>query len=350
MISHYNNHENALNLIPISDHNIYKRNDGNEKKGNKRQNNNNNNNNNKTPTNYGSNHKMEEETERPEKVKFVMNPPAQVHVEKIKFPRNQERSDRVTEYIGEYPEWKNEEKARGKRQINMTDIVMDEQFMGSFITVDEGKTEPDAAEEGRNGRAMVIRKRPTRQNHQLSHIRRLPTSNRPKRISLPHEAPPAHRFRPHVRKEDKPQKLTRKESDSSEEDGEKEKETSKRQILLGDGSSIGFPSLSLIGGEYGPLYGPVPVLGIPLQVPQSPPDFPTQEQQDDNPLNEPEEENTGPAQPEPAEGEVRRIMGVCSGCELDPFRKVAVISWRSTPKKIYSGALFLKARPECRRF
>ncbi|XP_067005035.1 uncharacterized protein b6 [Anabrus simplex] len=53
---------------------------------------------------------------------------------------------------------------------------------------------------------------------------------------------------------------------------------------------------------------------------------------------------------EPAEGEVLQVMGVCSGCDREPFRKALVISWRSTPKKLYSGALYSPATPECRKF
>ena len=53
---------------------------------------------------------------------------------------------------------------------------------------------------------------------------------------------------------------------------------------------------------------------------------------------------------EPAEGEVMAIMAMCSGCAPDPFEKVNVISWQGTPKKLYSGVLYLPAKPECRKF
>lgn len=55
-------------------------------------------------------------------------------------------------------------------------------------------------------------------------------------------------------------------------------------------------------------------------------------------------------QMEPAEWEVRSIMAVCSGCSEDPFRKANIISWRETPKKLYSGALYVPAVAECHRF
>lgn len=51
-----------------------------------------------------------------------------------------------------------------------------------------------------------------------------------------------------------------------------------------------------------------------------------------------------------AENEVRRVMMMCSSCHPDPFRKVAVISWRSTPKKFFSGAILSKGNPECENF
>lgn len=53
---------------------------------------------------------------------------------------------------------------------------------------------------------------------------------------------------------------------------------------------------------------------------------------------------------EPAEGEVMAVMAMCSGCAPDPFAKVNVISWAGTPKKLYSGVLYLPAKPVCRKF
>lgn len=59
---------------------------------------------------------------------------------------------------------------------------------------------------------------------------------------------------------------------------------------------------------------------------------------------------TESVQMEPAEWEVRSIMEVCSGCSEDPFRKANIISWRETPKKLFAGALYVPAIPECQRF
>lgn len=118
------------------------------------------------------------------------------------------------------------------------------------------------------------------------------------------------------------------------ESQEEKRVIAKKQVILGDFGH----------GAYGFGYGTAPFY---------PGKYPAEQQEsepDDNPLNGSAEDEDSPPQPEPAEDEVRRIMSVCSGCDRDPYRKVAVISWRSTPKKLYSGALFLKARSECRHF
>jgi len=53
---------------------------------------------------------------------------------------------------------------------------------------------------------------------------------------------------------------------------------------------------------------------------------------------------------EPAEYEVRQVMDVCDGCAEEPFEKALIIGWRSVPKKLYSGALYLPAVPACKAF
>lgn len=324
-ISHFGLHGNALNLVPIPDHMLYKRNDGNEKQNRKR-------NGDSAQGNHGEN---KETGKSDEKVKFIDNPSAPVHVEKIKFHSKKVNNKKEEEGNDDDAEVDDDEDSeiknfdeniwekRPKRETNAT---------SDFVTVDEDRTEPDF--DTRDGRRLELRRRlPQRQKV------RLVSTNRPKRVSAIAKA-----------KKDEVRQIKRKESEDSNEDESYDKEQSKRQILLGD-PSVGY---SLLGGEFGPLYGAMPLLGIPLPaIPQLEHEVP---QHDENPLNAPEEEevrdeeNPGPSQPEPAEGEVRRIMGVCSGCDFDPFRKVAVISWRSTPKKIYSGALFIKAKSECRKF
>lgn len=53
---------------------------------------------------------------------------------------------------------------------------------------------------------------------------------------------------------------------------------------------------------------------------------------------------------EQARTEVKKILSMCSGCHSDPFAKVSVISWKSTPKKLFSGASLLKAQLPCENF
>ncbi|KAK2581376.1 hypothetical protein KPH14_005064 [Odynerus spinipes] len=53
---------------------------------------------------------------------------------------------------------------------------------------------------------------------------------------------------------------------------------------------------------------------------------------------------------EPAEGEVKRVMDICDGCAEEPFEKALIMGWRSVPKKIYSGALYLPASRICKAF
>ncbi|XP_018330766.1 uncharacterized protein LOC108740787 [Agrilus planipennis] len=53
---------------------------------------------------------------------------------------------------------------------------------------------------------------------------------------------------------------------------------------------------------------------------------------------------------EPAEAEVTAVMNVCSGCEEEPFERALILSWRSVPKKLYSGAYYLPAQTQCRLF
>lgn len=53
---------------------------------------------------------------------------------------------------------------------------------------------------------------------------------------------------------------------------------------------------------------------------------------------------------EPAEAEVRQVMNVCSGCAEEPFAKALIMDWRTVPKKLYSGALYLPATQACKAF
>lgn len=53
---------------------------------------------------------------------------------------------------------------------------------------------------------------------------------------------------------------------------------------------------------------------------------------------------------EPAEAEVKAVMNVCSGCDEEPFEKALVFGWRTVAKKLYSGAFYLPAVPQCKAF
>lgn len=99
--------------------------------------------------------------------------------------------------------------------------------------------------------------------------------------------------------------------------------------LASQGSSlIGGTAIGLLGGDFNPISGP--------------------QQQEDNPSGTSSTEDDYPR--EPAEGEVRQVMNICSGCDPEPFKKAEIISWRNTPKKLYAGALYSLANPECKRF
>lgn len=53
---------------------------------------------------------------------------------------------------------------------------------------------------------------------------------------------------------------------------------------------------------------------------------------------------------EPASAEVRSVMGLCSGCDEEPFEKALVFGWKSVHKKLYSGAFYIPAVPQCGAF
>lgn len=53
---------------------------------------------------------------------------------------------------------------------------------------------------------------------------------------------------------------------------------------------------------------------------------------------------------EPAEAEVMAVMKICGGCDEEPFAKALIFGWRSVPKKLYSGAIYAPAIPQCRVF
>jgi hypothetical protein len=97
-------------------------------------------------------------------------------------------------------------------------------------------------------------------------------------------------------------------------------------------SLVGSTALGLLGGDINPISGP-------------------QQQDDDFDHDGDDNSSTEDDYPrEPAEGEVRQVMNICSGCDPEPFKTAQIISWRNTPKKLYAGALYSLANAECQRF
>jgi hypothetical protein len=118
-------------------------------------------------------------------------------------------------------------------------------------------------------------------------------------------------------------KVIRRAIDFNDDDDGKE------HYFESQGSSlIGSSALALLGGDINPISAPQDQIHDLSSTSSTEDDYPR----------------------EPAEGEVMQVMNVCSGCAPEPFKKAELISWRSTPKKLYSGALYTLANPECRRF
>lgn len=104
------------------------------------------------------------------------------------------------------------------------------------------------------------------------------------------------------------------------------KQHKKRELYLGGGTIIedGFPSSidhSFLDGLAG--------------IGENDPILQEQKQNDDR---------------EPAEAEVKAVMNVCTGCDEEPFGKALVFGWRTVPKKLYSGAFYTPAVPQCKAF
>ncbi|ERL92785.1 hypothetical protein D910_10093 [Dendroctonus ponderosae] len=53
---------------------------------------------------------------------------------------------------------------------------------------------------------------------------------------------------------------------------------------------------------------------------------------------------------EPAEAEVKAVMNICTGCDPEPFDKALVFGWRTVAKKLFSGAFYTPAVPQCKVF
>ena len=116
--------------------------------------------------------------------------------------------------------------------------------------------------------------------------------------------------------------------------------------LLSQGLSGLLPQGEFLGGPSAMSPHPTPLTYVDFQqlVSLSPASSPGPSPLPPRPPPAPKKEN------EPAEGEVMAVMAMCSGCAPDPFAKVNVISWQGTAKKLYSGVLYLPAKPVCRKF
>nr|CAH7745907.1 unnamed protein product [Callosobruchus chinensis] len=53
---------------------------------------------------------------------------------------------------------------------------------------------------------------------------------------------------------------------------------------------------------------------------------------------------------EPAEAEVKAVLNICDGCDAEPFERALIFGWRTVPKKLYSGAFYKPAKPQCKVF
>lgn len=101
----------------------------------------------------------------------------------------------------------------------------------------------------------------------------------------------------------------------------------KRQVFIGDGSFINEP-IDSNPFQQSLLYG---LAGIGENVAISK----KQKESDER---------------EPAEAEVKAVLNICTGCDEEPFDKALIFGWRTVPKKLYSGAYYTPAIPECKVF
>lgn len=123
------------------------------------------------------------------------------------------------------------------------------------------------------------------------------------------------------------QKRHASEMIASSSDDMEEKKHSKRELYLKDGALID-DSLFKLSFDQSLLSG---LAGIGQNQP-------IQQQQKESDKRE------------PAEAEVKAILNLCSGCSEEPFAKALVFGWRTIPKKLYSGAFYTPANPQCKAF
>ncbi|KAK6621882.1 hypothetical protein RUM44_001689 [Polyplax serrata] len=299
-------HGNALHYAALPDHTIFKREDGNKSAAPKSKP--------SQDTSEEANSSSEEESQTAEqfgqrkKIK-VLNKVRQVRVEKVKHPLHEVHGGSV-------------------RFKNNTASVPSESFTDSVEESDELSDESEVSLKGSRA--------PRHRRYNAHSTLVLTGSPKSRSVSVHH---PVKLVRTTVKKRRGEPKTVVKKL-------EKKKEPAKRFLVLADHfSNAG--TYDLLGhSHFGSSLDSTGHHGLEYQLPQ----FEQEHEEVQNPLHEPNHEDHEPPQHELAENEVRRVMLMCSGCHVDPFRKVAVISWRSTPKKVYSGALLLKAKSECENF
>lgn len=117
------------------------------------------------------------------------------------------------------------------------------------------------------------------------------------------------------------------QADTEVEQEEDSSRVGKRQVFLGDGSFINEP-IDTNPFQQSLLFG---LAGIGENVAISK----KQKESDER---------------EPAEAEVKAVLNICTGCDEEPFDKALIFGWRTVPKKLYSGAYYTPAVPECKVF
>lgn len=123
-------------------------------------------------------------------------------------------------------------------------------------------------------------------------------------------------------------KATKSKSEQNKSKRIKRRTNTKRELYLTDGHLVGD---SLIGNTY-----EQSLLDGLAGIGESQPLVQLRQKEND--------------EREPAEAEVKAVMSICNGCDEEPFGKALVFDWRTVPKKLYSGAFYQPAIPECRVF
>lgn len=308
-------HENAVNYFGYPNHALFKRNGENSGKGKGTT----------VPGEKVEDQGVEEQKFIPKTITVLSKESRPVKVEKVKFPTSQiDRRDGLDSENVTVPILRKDQRAGKKIGSASTESFENfpESLEGDDWFSESSENEKETPETIRTGRA--------KRHNSRKNVLVVPSRN--KRIATGET----------VRLVIKTKRGNSK-SASRKTKGDSDKESSQRQYVFGE------PFAGLGGLGQAPEFG---VVQLPVyQFPQTEHDF-SIIQSDQSGFDEPHLQNQQgkKIEIEIAEVEVRRIMEVCSVCQPDPYRKVAVISWRSTPKKVFSGAILVKGKPECGNF